>query len=225
MIKRLLDLFIAVFSLLLLLFPLLIVIIILKFTGEGEIFYLQNRLGYLNREFKIIKFATMVKNSPNIGSGSLTLRNDPRVLPFGSFLRKTKINELPQIFNVILGNMSIVGPRPQMRIDFEKFPKKKRSKIYKSKPGITGIGSIIFRDEEKWISDYVGDKHEFYKNKIAPYKTDVELWYYNHQSIYIDIKLIIITAWVIIFPSSTIVEKTFKSLPKKPFYLKREFLK
>ena len=218
-IKRLFDLTIAVLSLLLLFAPMILVMIILKFTGEGEIFYLQKRLGYLNNEFKIIKFATMVKNSPNIGTGSLTLRGDPRVLPFGNFLRKSKINELPQIFNVIIGNMSIVGPRPQMKVDFDKFPPKKRNEIYKSKPGITGIGSIIFRDEEKWISNFNGDKHEFYKNKIAPYKTDVELWYYKNQSMFVDVKLVILTAWVIIFPNSDFVEKIFKSLPKKPSYL------
>ena len=218
-IKRLFDLTIAVLSLLLLFAPMILVMIILKFTGEGEIFYLQKRLGYLNNEFKIIKFATMVKNSPNIGTGSLTLRGDPRVLPFGNFLRKSKINELPQIFNVIIGNMSIVGPRPQMKVDFDKFPPKKRNEIYKSKPGITGIGSIIFRDEEKWISNFNGDKHEFYKNKIAPYKTDVELWYYKNQSLFVDVKLVILTAWVIIFPNSDFVERIFKSLPKKPSYL------
>ena len=218
-IKRLFDLTVAVLSLLLLFVPMILVMIILKFTGEGEIFYLQKRLGYLNNEFKIIKFATMVKNSPNIGTGSLTLRDDPRVLPFGKFLRKSKINELPQIFNVIIGNMSIVGPRPQMKVDFDKFPSKKRNEIYKSKPGITGVGSIIFRDEEKWISNFNGDKHEFYKNKIAPYKTEVELWYYKNQSMFVDIKLIILTAWVIIFPDSNFIERMFKSLPKKPSYL------
>ena len=218
-IKRLFDLTVAVLSLLLLFIPMILVMIILKFTGEGEIFYLQKRLGYLNNEFKIIKFATMVKNSPNIGTGSLTLRDDPRVLPFGKFLRKSKINELPQIFNVIIGNMSIVGPRPQMKVDFDKFPSKKRNEIYKSKPGITGVGSIIFRDEEKWISNFNGDKHEFYKNKIAPYKTEVELWYYKNQSMFVDIKLIILTAWVIIFPDSNFIERIFKSLPKKPSYL------
>ena len=197
---------------------LLIVMIILKFTGEGEIFYLQKRLGYLNKEFKIIKFATMVKNSPSIGTGSITLKDDPRVLPFGKFLRKSKINELPQIFNVIIGNMSIVGPRPQMKVIFEKFPIEKRNEIYKSKPGITGIGSIIFRDEEKWISNYEGDKHEFYKEKIAPYKTDVELWYYKNQSLFVDAKLVILTAWVIVFPERNLIDNMFKSLPQKPFH-------
>ena len=220
MVKRSIDLFISIFALALL-FPLFItVIIILKFTGEGEVFYLQKRLGFLNKKFNIIKFATMLKDSPNLGSGSLTLRGDPRVLPFGKFLRKSKINELPQIFNVIIGNMSIVGPRPQMQVDFDKFPIDKRNEIYKSQPGITGIGSIIFRDEEKWISDFDGNKHKFYKDKIAPYKAEVEIWYYQNRSVFIDLKLIFLTAWVIIFPNSSVVYKLFKSLPEKPSHLK-----
>ena len=197
----------------------LIVMIFLKFTGEGEIFYLQERLGYLNKKFKIIKFATMMKNSSSIGTGSITLKNDFRVLPFGKFLRKSKINELPQIFNVIIGNMSIVGPRPQMKAIFEKFPIDKRNQIYKSNPGITGIGSVIFRDEEKWISNYEGDKHKFYKEKIAPYKADVEIWYYKHHSLLVDIKIVILTAWVIVFPKSNLINKMFKSLPKRPTHL------
>ena len=219
MIKRIIDLFIATVALVLLSPLLLIVIIVLKFTGEGEVFYLQKRLGFLNKKFSIIKFATMVKNSPNIGTGSLTLRGDSRVLPFGKFLRKSKINELPQIVNVIIGNMSIVGPRPQMQVDFDKYPVDKRNEIYKSQPGITGIGSIIFRDEEKWISNFEGDKHKFYKEKIAPYKAEVEIWYYQNQSVFIDFKLIFLTAWIIIFPSSNIVENVLKSLPKKPSHL------
>jgi len=161
----------------------------------------------------------MLKNSPNIGSGSITVRNDPRVLPFGNLLRKTKINELPQIINVLKGEMSIVGPRPQMKVDFEKFPESKRDEIYKSKPGITGIGSIVFRDEEKWISNYKGDKHIFYREKIAPYKTELELWYLKNQSILIDLKLILITALVIVFPKLNVIDKFFKSLPKKPSHL------
>lgn len=217
--KRFIDIIIASLSLIIL-FPLfLLVIATLFLTGEGEVFYLQERLGYKNKKFKIIKFATMVKNSPNIGSGSLTLRNDPRVLPFGKFLRKSKINELPQIFNVIIGKMSIVGPRPQMEVDFEKFPKKNRDYIYLSKPGITGIGSIIFRDEEKWISNFKGDKHDFYRKKIAPYKTDLELWYLKNKSIILDFKLIFLTAWVILFPKSKIISSIIKGLPNKPTYL------
>ena len=219
MVKRSIDLFISIFALAFLSPLFITVIIILKFTGEGEVFYLQKRLGFLNKKFNIIKFATMLKDSPNLGSGSLTLRGDPRVLPFGKFLRKSKINELPQIFNVIIGNMSIVGPRPQMQVDFDKFPIDKRNEIYKSQPGITGIGSIIFRDEEKWISDFDGNKHKFYKDKIAPYKAEVEIWYYQNRSVFIDLKLIFLTAWVIIFPNSNLVYKLFKSLPEKPSHL------
>ena len=217
--KRLIDLFISIISLIILSPLFLICSIILRFTGEGEVFYLQERLGFLNSKFQIIKFATMLKNSPNIGSGSITVRNDPRVLPFGSFLRKTKINELPQILNVIKGDMSIVGPRPQMSADFEKFPVHKRNDIFRSKPGITGIGSIVFRDEEKWISNFDGDKHQFYKDKIAPYKTELELWYLKNKSILIDIKLILLTALVIIFPKINLVDSFFKSLPKRPSHL------
>lgn len=219
MIKRLIDLFFSTVAIIVLSPLFLAVSIILKFSGEGEVFYLQERLGFQNKKFKIIKFVTMLKNSPNIGTGSLTLRNDPRVIPFGKFLRKSKINELPQIFNVLLGNMSIVGPRPQMQVDFDKFPADIRDEIYKCQPGITGIGSIIFRDEEKWISDHRGDKHIFYKEKIAPYKAEVEIWYNQNQSIFIDFKLIFLTAWVIFFPSSNIVENIFKLLPKKPSHL------
>ena len=161
----------------------------------------------------------MLKNSPNIGTGSLTLRDDPRVLPFGKFLRRSKINELPQIFNVITGQMSIVGPRPQMQVDFDKFPKSQRDLVFLSKPGITGIGSIIFRDEEKWISDFKGNKHEFYKNKIAPYKVDLEVWYLNNKSMIIDFKIIFLTAWVIFFPNSKLIFRLLKNIPIKPTFL------
>ena len=214
--KRAIDL-VIVFTSLVVLSPLLIIVsLILKFTGEGEVFYLQDRLGYLNSEFKIIKFATMLKNSPNIGTGSITVRDDPRVLPIGRFLRKSKINELPQIINVIKGEMTVVGPRPQMKADFEKFPLELRDDIFKSKPGITGIGSIFFRDEEKWISNFSGDKHKFYMEKIAPYKTKLELWYLKNKSTLVDLKIIFLTFWIIILPNSKMLEKVFSDLPNPP---------
>ncbi len=218
--KRLFDFILALIALILLL-PLAIpIIIVLKLTGEHEVFYLQNRVGYKNKYFKIWKFATMMKNSANIGTGSLTVRNDPRVTPFGRFLRKTKINELPQIVNVLIGNMSFVGARPQMEVDFLKFPEHVQKVIYDTKPGITGIGSIIFRDEEKWISNAKGDKHEFYKNHIAPYKGELEIWYQKNLTFWTDVKLVFCTAWVIIFSESELPFKIFKGLPPKPDALK-----
>jgi lipopolysaccharide/colanic/teichoic acid biosynthesis glycosyltransferase len=151
-----------------------------------------------------------------MGTGSLTVRNDPRVLPIGKFLRKTKINELPQLVNVLIGNMSFVGPRPQMEVDFFKFSEHVQDVIYNSNPGITGIGSIIFRDEEKWISNAPGDKHEFYKNHIAPYKGELEIWYQKHLSFYTDFMLIFLTAWAIIAPESELVYSVFNDLPERP---------
>lgn len=121
-VKRLCDFVVSFLALAVLIVPLLIIIIALRFTGEGEVFYKQKRVGYHNRNFGIWKFATMLKDSPNIGTGSLTVRGDPRVTSVGRVLRATKINELPQLINVLTGEMSFVGPRPQMQVDFDIYP-------------------------------------------------------------------------------------------------------
>lgn len=216
---RILNIILSSFALLLLL-PLFIpIIIILLLTGENKVFYLQSRIGYKNKEFKIIKFATMLSNSANMGAGNLTLKNDPRVLPFGSFLRKTKINELPQILNIIKGDISIVGPRPQMRVSFNQYSKDIQNKIYNVKPGLTGIGSIVFRDEESLITEASKDSnpHDYYKKVIAPYKGELEMWYQKNRSLILDFQLIFITAWAIIFPETRFYENWFKDLPKRNF--------
>ena len=217
--KRFFDLVIALFALICTAWILVPCMIILLCTGEHYIWYLQKRVGYKNRRFNIIKFATMLLNSPNMGTGSITLKNDSRVLPFGRFLRKTKINELPQIFNVFNGTMSIVGPRPQMEIDFFRFPADVQEHIYDFMPGITGIGSIFFRDEEYYMSMPGIDPIDFYIKKIAPYKGALELWYLQHNNLWIDFKIIFLTAWVIFFPKSRILSKCFKNLPPKPEWM------
>jgi len=214
---RIIDILLSLLALLVLL-PLFIpIVIILLLTGEHKVFYLQTRVGYKNKDFKIIKFATMLSNSANMGSGSLTLKNDPRVLPFGSFLRKTKINELPQILNIIIGDLSIVGPRPQMQVDFEKYSDDVQGKIYNVRPGLTGIGSIIFRDEESLISLAAENEnpHDFYKRVIAPYKGELEIWYHSHRSVFLDSQLIFLTAWAIVSPETRLYEKWFEDLPKR----------
>lgn len=214
-IKRFFDILSSAVGLIIL-SPLLIPIVIgLKLTGEGFIFYSQKRIGFKNTYFEILKFATMLKNSPNMGTGSLTLRNDPRITPMGGFLRKTKINELPQIINVLGGSMSVVGPRPQMQVDFDVYPEHVKKVIYNSKPGITGIGSIVFRDEEKEISEAVLPPKEHYAKYIAPYKGELEIWYQNNKSFYTDFMLIFLTAWVIIFPESKLPYQVFSDLPKR----------
>ena len=111
----------------------------------------------------------MIKNSENIGTGTITLKNDSRILPVGYFLRKTKINELPQLINVLKGDMSIVGPRPQTERCFSAFPQKSQDAILMVKPGLSGIGSIIFRDEEM-IMDSHDNPDKFYDEVIMPYR-------------------------------------------------------
>jgi lipopolysaccharide/colanic/teichoic acid biosynthesis glycosyltransferase len=116
--------------------------------------------------------------------------------------------------------MSFVGPRPVMPISFNAYPSEVQAVIYNVKPGLTGIGSIIFRDEEELITSVKnkgGDTWEFYTTKIYPFKGEVEKWYQANFSFIVDIKLILITAYVIIFPSSTIVYESFSTLPKRDF--------
>lgn len=190
--------------------------LLLKFTGEGEVFYFQKRIGYKNNYFHIWKFATMIKNSLNIGTGSITLRNDPRVTKVGKYLRLTKMNELPQLFNVLIGNMSFVGPRPLVDETFLSYSKIIQNCIYNSKPGITGIGSIIFRDEEFIISNSGLDPKDCYIKCIAPYKGELEIWYQRRKSFLIDLTIIFLTAWVVFFPASNLPYRLFKDLPKEP---------
>ena len=213
-VKRFFDIIASLIALIIL-SPILVPIAIgLKLTGEGYVFYLLKRIGFKNRYFNIMKFATMLKNSPNIGTGSITLRDDPRVLPMGKFLRKTKINELPQILNVLKGDMSIVGPRPLVDRTFNAYPEDIRFKVYDSKPGITGIGSVVFRDEEDLISNAKIPPHEFYEKAIAPYKGALEIWYNNNISFWLDLKIILLTIWVILFPRTRLMYKIFNNLPQ-----------
>jgi len=218
--KRIFDILASGIAILIL-SPLLIPVIIgLKLTGEGYVFYKQERVGYKNKPFLIWKFATMLKDSANMPGGIMTTKKDPRITPMGGFLRKSKINELPQLFNIFFGRMSIVGPRPVMKISFEAYPNEIQKVIYNVKPGLTGIGSIIFRDEEELISEVKnngGDLWEFYKGGIYPFKGELEIWYQNHKSFMLDIKLIFLTAWVIFVPTSKLYEKWFKDLPKRSF--------
>ena len=216
--KRLIDILVGLTTLTLLLPMFVPIMIILRFTAEGEVFYFQERIGLNNSKFQIWKFATMLKNSMNMGTGSITLQNDFRVTKVGKILRKTKINELPQIINILKGDISLVGPRPLVTKTFSAYSNEVQAIIYKVKPGLTGIGSIIFRDEESLISNVTDqDPHHFYKKVIAPYKGELELWYQKNQSTLLDLKLIFLTAWVIIFPKSQLYERWLTDLPKRSF--------
>lgn len=218
-VKRSLDVILSGMAILVL-SPLLIPIMIaLKCTGEHDIFYGQTRIGRGNRHFKIWKFATMLRNSPNMAGGLHTTDRDPRILPMGNFLRKTKINEIPQIFNIFLGDMSIIGPRPLVDKTFNPYPSDVKARIYSVRPGLSGIGSVVFRGEEQLLSKVNaagGSMDAFYAEKIAPYKGALELWYLVHFGFWTDVMLVFLTAWVVVFPQSALVRKVFKDLPPVP---------
>lgn len=214
MLKRAFDI-ISSGILTLILSPLLIPLtIILRITGEGKIFYVQQRVGQGGKNFGLLKFATMLENSPNMSGGDVTMGNDPRVLPVGRFLRKTKINELPQLLNIVLGDISVVGPRPLTPKTFGFYSKDIQEEIKDLKPGLTGIGSIVFRDEESILANSTKPHLQCYEEDIAPYKGKLEVWYKKNKSFGLDLTLIFLTLWVIFFPTSTIYKKWFKDLPE-----------
>jgi lipopolysaccharide/colanic/teichoic acid biosynthesis glycosyltransferase len=216
LLKRIFDVLSSGIAILIL-SPLLIPVIIgLKLTGEGYILYKQQRMGYKNKPFLIWKFATMLKDSPNMPGGAMTIKKDPRITPMGGFLRKSKINELPQLFNIFFGHMSVVGPRPVMKVSFQAYPEEVKKVIYNVKPGLTGIGSIIFRDEEELLTNVKingGDIWEFYKGKIYPFKGQLEIWYQNNKSFFLDMKLLFLTAWVILTPKVKLMKNGSKIYP------------
>jgi len=212
---RLLDICLSLVAILLLSPFLLAVMLILRLTGEGEVFYLQERVGFGGKPFKLYKFVTMRRKSESIGTGTVTLKNDPRVLPVGKFLRKTKLNELPQLMNIVNGDMSVVGPRPQTRRCFDAFPERSQREIVKVRPGLSGLGSIIFRDEEE-IMGRASDPVQCYDRVIMPYKGAIEEWYVANQGLRTYFWVIFITAWVVLFPKSQIVYRVFKGLPAPP---------
>jgi lipopolysaccharide/colanic/teichoic acid biosynthesis glycosyltransferase len=201
---------------LVLLSPLLVsLIFILRVTGEGEIFFLQSRVGREGKNFKLYKFATMLKESPNIGTGTVTVKNDPRVLPMGGLLRKTKINELPQLINIFKGDMSIIGPRPQTQRCFNAFSESAQNDIMKVRPGLSGIGSIVFRSEEDMM-DANADPDRLYDDEIMPYKGNLESWYVRNNSVWNYLLLIALTILVIFTRSTRLIFLCYTSLPRPP---------
>jgi lipopolysaccharide/colanic/teichoic acid biosynthesis glycosyltransferase len=215
--QRTFDVFFSVMAFAILSPIFLVIGIILRLTGEHEVLYVQNRVGLGGKDFGVFKFATMLKNSPNIGTGYLTTKGDPRVLPFGKFLRRTKLNDLPQLFNILRGEMSFVGPRPQVRRHFELYSEAVQSKLNTVRPGLTGVGSVVFRDEEEILEKNRHMKYDdFYSLVIAPYKGQLELWYIENSSMRLYLLLITLTVWIVLFPKSRWYLHLFKDLPEPP---------
>jgi len=217
--KRFLDISLSLIAIIILSPLLLPIMTILKLTGEGFVFYKQERVGIDGKMFHMLKFATMFKNSPNMKGGNITAKSDPRILPVGRFLRKYKLNELPQIINVLIGDMSIIGRRPTVKEHFDFYDSEVKNIISKLKPGLSGVSSIVFRDEENYFIENSPKNNELiYQNKIAPFKGELEMWYYRNQSFIVDVLLIFITIFSIVKPSSNLHNIIFKDLPKHPLF-------
>jgi lipopolysaccharide/colanic/teichoic acid biosynthesis glycosyltransferase len=189
---------------------------VLRLTGEGDVWYLQERVGLHGGRFRVYKFATMRKDSEVTGSRDITLRDDPRVLPIGRFLRKAKINELPQLINILKGDMSFVGWRPLMPRSFAYYPEHVQERIVALKPGLTGLGSIVFRDEEAITERSDKPPEAVYREDIAPYKGALELWYQDHRSFWLDLRILAATAMAVLVPFGTRHLALFPDLPPRP---------
>ena len=189
--KRIFDFLLSLLGLVVLLPLFVVVVFLIKFTSKGNIFYIQTRIGENFKPFKLYKFRSM-KEAKGL---SITSKDDPRITSIGKFIRKTKIDELPQLLNVLKGEMSLVGPRPEVE-KYVGIQEEAYGKILKVKPGITDLAAIEFRDEEGILSQYE-DKERAYIDEIQPKKIELYFIYINSISFKKDIKIILQTLKVI----------------------------
>lgn len=219
---RIFDIFFSAVAIVILFPFFLFISLILKLTGEGEVFYFQKRVGLNDQDFKLFKFATMLKDSPNMNSGFITVKDDPRILPFGKFLRTTKINELPQIMNVLKGDMSLIGPRPLVRKAYENYPEKLKPFMKKIKPGLSGLASLVLRNEEEILA-FSENPNKFHSQILTPFKAELEIWFDGKKSILNYFLLIFITVWLVFFKNSSVLNYFFSLRPKNPEALNEIF--
>ena len=195
MIKRLFDIFASFVGLILLSFFFIIIAVFIKFDSKGKVFYRQERVGRYGSLFKIHKFRTMQESSRiNL---KLTIGNDPRITRVGFYLRKYKLDELPQLIDVFIGKMSLVGPRPEVKEFIDLYPEDIKQKILSIRPGITDRASLEMIDENEILSKYA-DPYSAYINEIIPIKQDFYLDYVNNHNFFTDIKIIFDTILKII---------------------------
>lgn len=203
MLKRLIDIFTSLL-LLALAWPLMLAIALLvKFTSSGPVLYRGTRVGRNGKAFSMLKFRTMVTNADRIG-GSSSGNNDPRITSIGRLLRQYKLDELPQIWNVLVGEMSLVGPRPQVQHDVEKYTVEERT-ILSVRPGITDWASIWNSDEGAVLAG-AADPDQAYIDWIRPTKLKLQLYYVQNRSDWSDLKILFHTLVRIVNKSWTPVE-------------------
>ena len=189
MVKRIFDLLASTIGLIILSPLFLLISIAIKLESKGKIFYQQKRVGLNGKEFKLIKFRSMYENSDK--KGLLTIGNDNRITKVGKFLRKYKLDELPQLINVIKGEMSIVGPRPEVKKYVEQYTEEQK-KVLSVKPGITEFASIEYRNENELLAKSKNPE-KTYIEKIMPKKLDLNLKYVRERGMITDLKIIFLT--------------------------------
>lgn len=191
MIKRIFDVFVSLIGLLIFLPLFFVVGILIKLDSEGPIFYRGQRIGQFGRPFKIFKFRTMIKDAEKLG-GSSTSVDDPRLTKIGKFLRKYKIDELPQLINVLRGEMSLTGPRPEVPEYVNLMTEEQKNVILSVKPGMTDFASLWDFHEEEMLKGSL-DPEKTYLEKIRPKKIQLQIEYVKNRSFLLDLKIILKT--------------------------------
>jgi lipopolysaccharide/colanic/teichoic acid biosynthesis glycosyltransferase len=189
MMKRLFDIISSLVGLIFISPILLVVPILIKLDSKGPVFFKQWRIGKDGKQFKIYKFRTMVQDADKVGS-LITAGNDQRITGIGKLLRRYEIDELPTLINVLKGDMSIVGPRPEVPKYLRHYDRKYRE-ILSVRPGITDLGTLSFRDEAKYLN--AQNYEEIYEKKILPQKLDLYLEYVHHKNVLLDLGIILRT--------------------------------
>lgn len=197
--KRAFDILTAIFGILLLSPLLACIAVAVRFTSQGPAFYRGMRAGLRGQPFRIFKFRTMIVNADRIG-GPSTAEDDPRITRVGHWLRRYKLDELPQLFNVVRGEMSLVGPRPEVLSETHDYTVEER-RLLEVRPGITDWASIEFRNEGEILRGSE-DPHRTYREKIRPEKVRLGLAYVEHHSMFVDLAILFETFKVLLLPGT-----------------------
>lgn len=198
--KRAFDLVGSLLALIALSPVLLIAAILIKLDSPGPVLYMAERIGKGGRSFKMVKFRTMIADAARLGPG-ITYKADPRITRVGRFLRRTHIDEWPQFFNILRGDMSFVGPRPEAPTYVERYTPQQRE-VLKARPGMTGLAQVLYMQTEAAMLDAT-TLDEVYLNEILPKKLELDLQYIQNQSFLLDLKLLIQTLFVTLIERSS----------------------
>lgn len=192
--KRSLDFLLALLGILLLWPVMAVVATAVRFSSSGPVLIQQRRVGFAGCVFTVLKFRTMVENAHLLGT-SVTTGNDPRITPVGRFLRKTKMDELPQLFNVMVGDMSFVGPRPDVPEIIAKYTPEMR-RVLEIRPGITSLATLHFRNEEELLAK-VPNHDDFYEKTVVPLKVKLAMEHVERDSFLFDFHILLQTVWMV----------------------------